>query len=1508
MSSNNIGSIHATTISSEKYIVIASQNIELSGNVIMKDNVTISNGTLNCDSLIPNVNNSTSLGTTGSSWSNAYFHDLSVNNNLQVLGNVKIGGNLDVSNIYTKNYIDNSFANVYTRSQITASFENVYTLRQIDLSFQNVNISGEIDLSFANVYTRTHVDLSFQNVHTIREIDLSFQNVYIRRAIDLSFANVNISGQIDQSFANVHTRGYIDTSFQNIYIRRAIDLSFANVNISGQIDISFANVHTRGYVDTSFQNVYTIKQIDTSFANVYTRGVIDTSFRTLYTRLQVDNSFANVHTRKAIDLSYDNIYIRRAIDLSFANVNISGQIDQSFANVYTRGYIDTSFRNIYIRSVIDQSFANVYTRSQADLSFVSKRAFELSYNALAAIGGSGGGSTIVLSSISGNIIPSLNNTYSLGSTTKFWNNSYINNLRLSNRAYQNINSGPFYEINTTVQTWEWHRINAIGLGKSLATILSAEQNEKVKNLLSSRTIGRAFIGGVKKTNATTGQTSADWEWVNGDIWSYTNFMPAQPDQSVERGLEYYTVSPGTGPYQWNDVNKDTFNSVAVYMSYPEDISWSAVNGYYGLAKDAYPSLNPLSSGVKAVQTWIGVSGDTTSNWLHVCWSPELGIFVAVAYAGTNRVMTSSNGITWTVRSLPATEATNTMRAVCWSKELGMFVSVSQDGTNRVITSLDGITWIGRPVINNSWLFVCWSSELGIFVAVGDGGTRVMTSSNGISWSSTNISGVPANSWWGVCWSKELRIFVAVANSGTNRVMTSPNGINWTSMPAAEDLNWRNICWSGELGLFVAIAYATNRIMISQNGTNWIGITVPESNGWLGLCWSSELKLFIAVAQYGNNRVMTSHNGINWIQRFAPSSSFLGVCWSPELGIAVAVAESGANRVITSSLRGCPPTSTNVFDASANASATNSQVVGGTVTSSGGFTIHRFTTTGSSIFVPSFTGTVQVLLVGGGGGGGLGNGGGGGGGGGVIMMPSVSVNAGQQYNIFVGAGGLINTNGGNTTAFEAIAAGGGAGGNFGNNLDGSNGGCGGGASNDEVPPLRTAGIGTGNSLGPNSGTSYSTNGGSCTTVSPGNGGNGAMLGAGGGGAGGAGPATVSTSFTTTEGGNGSGGIGIQSAILGTNYYWAGGGGGGAYAGQGGWGGLGGGGGGNSHASSGGPGGGSALNSGGGSGGNGGENTGGGGGGSSWRPGRPGLGGSGIVVIRYTQGPTPITSISTSFISNSNSISETGTWSFANVATTGTLTVNTTPYNSDDRLKHNESVIVNGLEVIDKLCPKFYQKTQTLLDASYNGDLSGQTWIYEAGLIAQEVLQVPELSFAVGGGDYYYVNHILRSKLNPPSYPPIYYEQKWNYDLSFAISYYQQKMNTDMSFDVSYNTLQIFSDLIMDPSYNILKMNNDLIFDACYNEQKIISDLSNNDLSNSDLSNSDLSYSYYYELSNNVIAQPYTLNYNSIFVYGLAAIKELHAKVKTQESSLLSQQTIINTLTTRMEALETDPNNS
>jgi hypothetical protein len=71
-------------------------------------------------------------------------------------------------------------------------------------------------------------------------------------------------------------------------------------------------------------------------------------------------------------------------------------------------------------------------------------------------------------------------------------------------------------------------------------------------------------------------------------------------------------------------------------------------------------------------------------------------------------------------------------SVCWSAELGIFVAVANTGTgNRVMTSPDGINWTSRTsAVDNQWISVCWSAELGIFVAVANTGTgnRVMTSS------------------------------------------------------------------------------------------------------------------------------------------------------------------------------------------------------------------------------------------------------------------------------------------------------------------------------------------------------------------------------------------------------------------------------------------------------------------------------------------------------------------------------------------------------------------------------------------------------------------------------------------------------------------------------------------------------------------------------------------------------------------------------------------------------------
>ena len=71
-------------------------------------------------------------------------------------------------------------------------------------------------------------------------------------------------------------------------------------------------------------------------------------------------------------------------------------------------------------------------------------------------------------------------------------------------------------------------------------------------------------------------------------------------------------------------------------------------------------------------------------------------------------------------------------------------------------------------------------------------------------------------------------------------------------------------------------------------------------------------------------------------------------------------------------------------------------------------------------------------------------------------------------------------------------------------------------------------------------------------------------------------------------------------------------------------------------------------------------------------------------------------------------------------------------SDDRLKHNEKNINNGLEIIRQLEPQIYQKTRNFKHPDFSG-IVNEAFILEAGLIAQEVEKIIDLSFSVNIGN-------------------------------------------------------------------------------------------------------------------------------------------------------------------------------
>ena len=248
--------------------------------------------------------------------------------------------------------------------------------------------------------------------------------------------------------------------------------------------------------------------------------------------------------------------------------------------------------------------------------------------------------------------------------------------------------------------------------------------------------------------------------------------------------------------------------------------------------------------------------------------------------------------------------------------------------------------------------------------------------------------------------------------------------------------------------------------------------------------------------------------------------------------------------------------------------------GGTITTDGDYTVHKFTADGT--FTTDTAQDVEYLVVGGGGSGaGLY---GAGGAGGYRAATGFAVTA-TSYTIQVGVGGVAvepiatNGNSGEDSIFSTITSTGG--GYGGSQTAGGSGGSGGGGGG------YAGSFGGGDGNTPSTSPSQGNNGGGGTSTGVGGGGGGA-----------------------SEAGNPSGkngGDGIANDIIetGVDVTYAGGGGGGSYSGT---------------QGSGGAGGGGSGGIGGSNGGTGGANTGGGGGGGGHDSSYSGAGGTGIVVIR------------------------------------------------------------------------------------------------------------------------------------------------------------------------------------------------------------------------------------------------------------------------------------------------------
>jgi hypothetical protein len=249
-------------------------------------------------------------------------------------------------------------------------------------------------------------------------------------------------------------------------------------------------------------------------------------------------------------------------------------------------------------------------------------------------------------------------------------------------------------------------------------------------------------------------------------------------------------------------------------------------------------------------TWTnqtGIADALTNSWNGLTYAN--GLFVAVGNLG--EVMTSPDCVTWTERNAgrlvanPDTGITGFLSSVTFGN--GLFVAVGEEPQNAgptiglIATSPDGTTWTQRdssvpPDVGASFDAVAYGN--GRFVVAGlriDGGTNVVTSEDGINWSSLG-SPFGRDFVGDIVYANGM--FVAVGG----RIWTSTDGITWTLRQDYRNLN--RVAFGN--GRFTATGNL-GVILVSTDGIEWMQVASPTGHSLFGVAYApAPLDRFVAV--------------------------------------------------------------------------------------------------------------------------------------------------------------------------------------------------------------------------------------------------------------------------------------------------------------------------------------------------------------------------------------------------------------------------------------------------------------------------------------------------------------------------------------------------------------------------------------------------------------------------------------------------------------------------------------
>ena len=907
----NINNSLVIESSQNNIILLTSQNT----NVIVKNNMAI-----NTDLDVSNV--TTKL---------VKAHDISLNRKLylnsslpiNIIGNLRINGSISISESSSNTLTESKseFTNLSIIVNPTLSGGSVCELFDVSINTTKIILSKLYSVSIKNSYIYDS-PIGYDRYNNLAPSWAIFSDVVLDSLTLDSSLNIQSPSLIKFNNNNNNTNSIIIRSSNNnsrLEITKPLIIGQTNQsnNIIDSSNISIFNgdiscgalYYSQLYPDVRLNNYFDISIGAVSISgnsipnkNTFNIGSTNFKFTNTYSRNFIGNlsgeALSANDLQRNLDMSFNILDIEGAFnfngnnleqslignflslsggDVSFSNVNSNIQDLSSNSGVnigILKNYIDTCFNNPIFSYIRDISTKIVEVSSNLNVlkNYIDTCFNNPLYRRINDI------STIIIE-VSSNIVP-----------VKTYFDSCFNNLlyrRITDvssslNTLKTNNQTSFNNIYTKTATQSYFTSNYVTLSYYNLT--------NIYNITEMNTLFNP------KSNFNT-----RIQYANSNYYHYNilNTFPVSNELNIiniasnKNGNIIVAGYPNTDNSKfiiWELKGTSYVNSFE--RTYTNFIRLSDIKGAIAVSNKKLIDHNIVVSG------W---------SWQAVCWSPQLNLFAAVSYGGTEKVMTSPDGVNWTGRL--NTYGNGGFTDICWSAERGRFVAISDLG--KVLTSSDGLTWTyGTNIPAGSWKSICWSPLRLRFVAVSYANnlSAIMSSPDGFAWT-IRLAGTATNSpdWVSVCWSPELTKFVAI---GGGKVGNSSDGENWlvTSIPSTLILFvWCDICWSPKNMIFVAVALTGYpRTMTSVDGTTWIGnMSAPYgvdqvNNRWTSVCWSVEAELFFAIsnsgpADTGSNKAMTSPDGITWTLRETPSEDihfyWQNVCWSPQLGIFVAVGYS-----------------------------------------------------------------------------------------------------------------------------------------------------------------------------------------------------------------------------------------------------------------------------------------------------------------------------------------------------------------------------------------------------------------------------------------------------------------------------------------------------------------------------------------------------------------------------------------------------------------------------------------